>query len=385
MIDCRSGGLERVGAPQPERRLGIDLVRIVAALALLFAGLGANTRAHAQTPACTLAGPTVRAVWSHATEGAPSARLAAPLRRVADVPLPGGAVRFDYQSLDPDTGRLYVSHMNAGQLVVFDTRARRVLANLEGFPRVTGVLAVPAEGRVYASVPGRHEVAVIDADSLDVVARVGGASFPDGIAYVPAQHRVFVSDESGERELVIDARTNSRMATIALGGEAGNSHYDATSHCVVVAVQTLNQVVFIDPASARIVRRVRLDEAVEAPHGMYIDSAHRLAFVAGEESGTLGVLDLRTLRLTQVVRVGRGPDVLAFDEGLARLYVASESGVVSVFGERAARLTPLGRLRLPHAHTVAVDSTSHAVYLPLENRGDHPVMRIMEAIVTPPS
>jgi len=175
------------------------------------------------------------------------------------------------------------------------------------------------------------------------------------------------------------------MATIALGGEAGNSHYDATSHCVVVAVQTLNQVVFIDPASARIVRRVRLDEAVEAPHGMYIDSAHRLAFVAGEESGTLGVLDLRTLRLTQVVRVGRGPDVLAFDEGLARLYVASESGVVSVFGERAARLTPLGRLRLPHAHTVAVDSTSHAVYLPLENRGDHPVMRIMEAIVTPPS
>ena len=77
-----------------------------------------------------------------------------PLRTVADIPMPGPAVRFDYQSLDQDQGRLYISHMNADQLVVFDTTTRQVVANLDGFKRVHGVWAVPTLGQVYASATG---------------------------------------------------------------------------------------------------------------------------------------------------------------------------------------------------------------------------------------
>ena len=36
-----------------------------------------------------------------------------PLENVADIPIPGPAVRFDYQSLDQSQGRLYISHMIA--------------------------------------------------------------------------------------------------------------------------------------------------------------------------------------------------------------------------------------------------------------------------------
>lgn len=39
------------------------------------------------------------------------------LTTVMDAPMPGSAVRFDYQSLDVEHGRLYISHMNANQLV----------------------------------------------------------------------------------------------------------------------------------------------------------------------------------------------------------------------------------------------------------------------------
>jgi hypothetical protein len=48
----------------------------------------------------------------------------APLKKVADVSLPGPAVRFDYQSIDPSQGRLYIAHMNADQLLVFDVKKR---------------------------------------------------------------------------------------------------------------------------------------------------------------------------------------------------------------------------------------------------------------------
>src|SRR5215813_10832926 len=74
-----------------------------------------------------------------------------PLKQVADIGLPGKAVRFDYQSLDASHGRLYIAHMNADQLVVFDTKKREVVANLDGFPSVHGVWAVPELERVYAS------------------------------------------------------------------------------------------------------------------------------------------------------------------------------------------------------------------------------------------
>ena len=84
------------------------------------------------------------------------------LATVAGIPMPGPAVRFDYQSLDVEHGRLYISHMNANQLVVFDIRKRQVVANLDGFSRVHGVIAVPEIGRVYASVTGNHQVAVVD-------------------------------------------------------------------------------------------------------------------------------------------------------------------------------------------------------------------------------
>jgi len=90
----------------------------------------------------------------------------APLKQVADVPPPGPAVRFDYQSLDPSHGRLCIAHMNANQFVVFDTKKREVVANLDGFPNVHGVWAVPELGRVYASATGEHKVAVVDMETL---------------------------------------------------------------------------------------------------------------------------------------------------------------------------------------------------------------------------
>src|SRR6201993_1278256 len=136
------------------------------------------------------------------------------LKVVADIALPGAAVRFDYQYFDSSQGRLYIAHMNANQLVVFDTRKRVVISNLDGFPSVHGVWAVPELGRVYASATGEHAVNVVDAATLKTIARVGPIKYPDGIAYAPDAKRVFVSDEHGDADAVIDATTNTLVTSI---------------------------------------------------------------------------------------------------------------------------------------------------------------------------
>jgi len=312
-----------------------------------------------------------------AAQAPAGAGAAAPvLRTVAEVPLPGRASRFDYQSLDPSSGRLFIAHLGDGRLVVFDTRERRVVADLPGFPGVHGVLAVPALGRVYASATGARQVVVIDGKTLAVIARTAAGEYPDGIAYAPGARRIFVSDEQGGADIVIDAATGRAVGRVALGGEAGNTVSDPGSGHILVAVHERNDLVAIDPATARIVGRYPVAGAGE-PHGIAIDAAGRLAFVASQGNATLAVVDLTTMRTLGVYRVGREPDVVAFDPGLHLLYVASESGRVSVFRERGKALALEGELQMPHAHTVAVDPATHLVYLPLENIDGRPLLRIM--------
>ncbi len=304
------------------------------------------------------------------------------LTEIADVPMPGPAVRFDYQSLDAEHGRLYISHMNANQLVVFDTKTQQVVANLDGFMRVHGVLAVPEIGRVYASVTGDRKVAAVDMQTLKIIGTSGPVTYPDGLAYSPAAKRIFVSDEHGGVDAVLDTANNKLLASIPLGGGAGNTVYDPGSGHILVAVHGKNDLVSIDPASMKIVSRSPLP-GIRNPHGIALDLDSRLAFIAGEENHSLAVFDLKTMKLLTVQQVGDDPDVLAFDPGLKRLYVSAESGNVSVFQERDGAVRLLGQFEMPHAHTVAVDPVTHLVYFPLENVGGRPLLRIMKPTSLP--
>lgn len=301
----------------------------------------------------------------------------APLTKVVDVSLPGPAVRFDYQSLDVASGLLYLAHMNANQLVVFDTKTRAVVANLDGFPSIHGVWAVPELGRVYASATGEHRIAVVDMQTLKTIAKVGPITYPDGIAYAPGAKRVFVSDEHGNADAVIDATNNSLIATIPLGAGAGNTVYDAGANRILVAVHEKNELVAIDPATAKILARYPMP-GIDSPHGIALDATARLAFVAGEENNKLALVDLTSMQVLATYSVGKDPDVLAFDPGLKRLYVSAESGNVTMFRENGKALVAEGRFFMPHAHTVCVDPETHLVYFPLQDIDGHPVLRIME-------
>jgi DNA-binding beta-propeller fold protein YncE len=299
-----------------------------------------------------------------------------PLKLVGDVPLSGPAVRFDYQSIDAANNRLYLAHMDADQLVVFDTKSRSIIATLPGFPSVHGVIAVPELNRVYASATGDHKVVAIDAETWKIIAKAGPIHYPDGLAYAPGVRRIFVSDEHGNADAVIDAVANALVKTIPLGGNAGNTVYDPGSGKILVAVSQKGELVMIDPASASIIGRYSLP-GIEGPHGVVLDVSARLAFVAGEGNNKLAVFDLSSMRVLGTYAVGRSPDVLAFDPGLKMLYVAAESGQVTVFQENEKNLVSKGKINMPHAHTVSVDPQSHLVYFPLQNLNGHPVLRIM--------
>ena len=299
-----------------------------------------------------------------------------PLKIIADVPLGGNATRFDYESFDPNSGLLYIAHMGDGAVIAFDTRTRKVAATIGNIPTVRGVLAVPALHRVFAAAEGTSEIAVIDTRTNALLARIQAGNV-DGLAYDPGTRRVFVSDESGGRDVVIDARRNTTVGVVALGGEAGNTVYDAGSHHILVALQTTNELVEIDPVLLRIVARFPLLGSLHS-HGIALDEGTHFAFVAGEGNASVVAFDLRRKTVTARADVGLGVDVLSVDASLHRLYVASESGIVSVFDISGGHLKKLGQdLVGANAHVVFADPRTHLVYFPLRDLGGRPVLRIM--------
>ena len=307
---------------------------------------------------------------------AQSAKL--PLRNVNDVPLTGRATRLDYQSFDPQSGRLYIAHLADDMMTVFDTNSGKVVSDVKDLKRVHGVLAVPELHRVYASATGTNELAVIDDQTLQVIARVPAGDYPDGIAYASDAVKLYVSDLHGKSDTVIDAKTNQRITTIELAGGAGNTQYDAASGHIFVTVHRVNQIAEIDPQTDKVVGNYPLPGCEES-HGLLIEGEHRLAFAACEENAKLAVFDLTKKKMTAIHSIGADPDVLAFDKGLNRLYVSAESGIVSIFDVRGSGLEKVGEgFFAPKAHSVAVDSSTHRAYFPLENVDGRPVLRIAE-------
>jgi DNA-binding beta-propeller fold protein YncE len=299
-----------------------------------------------------------------------------PLRVLADVPLSGSTTRFDYQSFDSTTGRLYIAHLGSDLMTVFDVNKQTIVGDVKDLKRVHGVLAIPALHRVYASATGANELAVIDDQSLSIVARVPAGDYPDGIAYASKANKVYVSDLHGKTDTVVDAKTNQRLTTIALGGGAGNSQYDSVGDRIFVTVDGREELAEIDPNSDQVVACYPLS-GCKGSHGLLIDSEHRLAFAACEDNAKLVVFDLESKKATATLSVGADPDVLAFDSSLRRLYVSAESGIVSIFDEHDRSLQKIGEgFFASNAHSIAVDPSTHRVYFPLQNVNGKPVLRI---------
>jgi DNA-binding beta-propeller fold protein YncE len=296
---------------------------------------------------------------------------------VKDIPVGAPTRRFDYASLDPKDGLLFVADLAGGRVLAFDVHAGRLVKAIEGVPAVHGVLAVPDLGLAYASATGAHELVAIDAKTLVVAARTPSGDYPDGIAWDPKERKLYVSDERGGAVAVVDAATRKLLSLIPMESEVGNTQYDPVSGLIYSNAQSRKELIGIDPRTDRIVSRDRID-GCDSNHGLLIDAPRRLAVIACEGNARLILYSLARHAKLAEDTVGRVPDVLAYDPAKAWLYVASESGVVDVFRLETAGLTKLGEAHLAdNAHVVAVDPATHVVYFPLRNVDGKAVLRVM--------
>jgi len=104
----------------------------------------------------------------------------------------------------------------------------------------------------------------------------------------------------------------------------------------------------------------------------------------GEGNDVLAIFDLDAQRAIAHLRMARGADVVMFDPGLGRIYIACSSGAISVFQmDDPAHFRKLEDVAAePKIHSLAVDLRTHRVYAPAEEEKGRPAskMFVFEAV-----
>jgi DNA-binding beta-propeller fold protein YncE len=308
-----------------------------------------------------------------------SAAPAASLAKLTSFDLPGpGGKRFDYLTIAPDLHYLISAHLAAGQTYVIDLRTNTVVATVTDTPGAEGVEYVPELKKFYTSNAGDNTIGVVDLKQMKVVKKIKTESKPDGSTYAAPFHKLYVSDERGKAEAIVDVRTDEIVKTLHFESETGMPQYDPVARKVYVNLQDQNVLAVIDPATDSVVGRYPVGRCT-GNHGMALDPEHHRAFLSCEGNELMTVFNLDTHQPIAFLPLAAGPDVIKYDSGLRRIYVACSSGAISMFQmddpDHARKLDDFPVQK--RVHTLAVDPETHRVYTPEQEEDGKPVARMV--------
>lgn len=308
------------------------------------------------------------------------------LRRVGSIELPGPkGKRFDYLTIDASRHLLFSTHLGAGLLYVIDLGTNKLVKTFENLPGIEGVELAPDMNKAYTSDWLENKIGVIDLGQMKLITKLATESKPDGIAYAAPFHKIYVSDERARAEAVVDVTRDQILTTLHFASETGNPRYDPVSKKILVNLQDKNVIAEIDPVTDKEVAEYPVGKC-RGNHGMALDSEHRLAFLSCEDNDLMTVFRLDTHEPIAYFPQAKGGDVIAFDSGLKRIYVACYEGAISVFQEDdPTHFRKLGDVPVEKkVHSLAIDPDTHRIYAPEQEENGAPAAKIaVYEVVTP--
>lgn len=328
--------------------------------------------------------PTCLRRWGLAVALAGSLSLgplasAAALKQIAVIDLPGPpGKRFDYLTIDYKDNYLLSAHLAAGILYVIDLKSQTLVKAISDVPGVEGVEFAPDLNKVYTSDWLENKIGVVDLGQMKVVKKLSTESKPDGSAYAEPFHKLYVSDERGKAEAVVDTHTDTIIKTLHFDSETGMPQYDPVARKVYVNLQDQDSFAMIDPATDAVVGSYPVGQC-NGNHGMALDPEDRRAFLVCEGNDLMTVFDLDKHQPVAFLHIPSGGDVVKFDPGLKRIYVACYSGAISVIQQddrdhyRKLEDFPVQK----KVHSLAVDVNTHRVYAPEQEEDGRPVSRMV--------
>ena len=275
----------------------------------------------------------------------------------------GGEGGWDYLIADAASGRVYVSHGN--EVDVVDTKKGEVAGKITDLHGVHGIALAPEFGRGFISNGQSNTVTIFDLKTLGRIGEdVPTGRNPDAIIYDPASKRVFAFNGRSNDATAIDAEKGAVAGTFPLGGQPEFAAADGKGH-VYVNLEDKSAVYDIDAKKLSVEHKWPLAPC-EGPSGMAMDTKTRRIF-SGCHNQMVAVMNADDGKVITTLPIGTGIDATAFDAGTGYVFNSCGDGTLSVIHEDSAdKYKVVENVKTAaRARTMAVDTKTHNVYLPI--------------------
>lgn len=269
---------------------------------------------------------------------------------------------WDYASVDPAAGRLYVARSNA--VMTIDLTDKKVTPALSKAQRAHSVLPLP-DGKELLETDGETGLArFIDTATGAVIAEIATGKKPDAAFLDPATGLIAVMNAGDGSVALIDRDQHRLVGHIAVGGGLEFGVADGAGGAFV-NVEDRNAIAVLDLRTRRVVRTIQL-AGCDGPTGLgLVANGTRLISACANNIAT--VVDTKTGKLVDKLAIGAGPDAVLVDQGrgLAFIPCGGSGTLVEIDVKDAARIRVTDTITTQvGAKTGAVDPRDGRIYLP---------------------
>jgi DNA-binding beta-propeller fold protein YncE len=277
----------------------------------------------------------------------------------------GGEGGWDYLTVDQQMHRLYVPRTT--HTIVMDTETGKTIADIPGQKNAHGVALAPKAGRGFISDGGGDgAILIFDLKTNTVLGSLAAMPDADGIIFDSTSGHVLVVSGRGKALMSfkpeIDPRNGKLDEPIALRGEPEFLAADAAGR-VFINLMDKHEVAVVDFKVRKVVEHWPVAPG-GLPVGMAIDAEKGRLFIGCRGPRKLIVMSTKDGKVLADLPIGESVDAIKLDHGEAFASTAGSQLFV-------ARETSPGKFAVTQtlqtgegARTMALDPTTHQIYLP---------------------
>jgi DNA-binding beta-propeller fold protein YncE len=268
---------------------------------------------------------------------------------------------WDYLNVDEVNGRIFVSHATIAQAI--DIKTGKLVGTIPDTKGIHGIAIANDLNKGFTSNGRDSSVTIFNLKTFEVIAKiyVTGRN-PDAILYDPYSQKVFTFNGGGNNSTVIDAKENKVIGTIPLDGKPEFSATDGKGK-VFVNIEDKSVINVINSVTLKVEQHWPIAPG-EEPSGLALDNqTHRLFSVCGNK--LMVVTDAETGKIITTLPIGDRCDGVTFDPEKKRAYASNGEGSITVVQEETGNSFKVLETvtTQPGAKTIAIDKTTHHLYL----------------------
>lgn len=293
----------------------------------------------------------------------------------------GGDGGWDALTVDSKNHRLYVSH--GTHVVVIDTETDKVVGDIPNTNGIHGIAIAGKLGRGFTSNGRDNTVSIFDLKTLKLIGTVKTYKNPDIIIFDARSGKVFCFNGGSNDATVIDAAAGKAVGTVTLSGKPEFAVSDERGR-VFVNLEDKSKVNVIDVKTLKVTAEWPLAPG-EEPTGLAMDTKSNRLFVACGNKKMI-VMDSTNGKVLADLPTGSGTDGAEFDPGTGFAFSPNGEGTLTVIREESKdKFSVVENVKTePRARTMALDPSTHKIYMPTAKFGPAPAPTAAQPRPRPP-